>query len=65
MAPTTLPMVRVDSIRMAVRMVAIGEVDRLVATMEDVDSMGHLAVFHQVQDLFRPLLQLHQEFPLI
>ncbi len=58
--PTTHPMVRVDSIRMAVRMVAIGGGDRLVAIMEVGDSMEDAD--SQVPHLFRPLRHLRHRF---
>ncbi len=49
-------MVRVDSIRMAERTVVIGG-GRLVAIMEDADSMGPLEVFRQDHHL----LHLHRQ----
>lgn len=51
MVPTTLPMVRVDSIPMVARTVDIGG-DRLVAIMEDADSMDPLAGFLEGHRLF-------------
>lgn len=58
--PTTHPMVRVGSIRMAVRMVAIGGEDRLVAITEVVDFMEDAD--SQAPHLFHPLRYLRHTF---
>lgn len=47
---------------MAVRTVDIGEEDHLAAITAAVDSMDPPEVFHQAQDLFRPLRHLRARF---